>query len=531
MSADLHGIHHFDRTLILSDGVRLISRLWHPEEGGPWPALLMRQPYGRSIASTITYAHPRWWAQQGFLVVVQDVRGQGQSEGDFQGFQQEANDTAETHAWLRNLPECNGRLGCFGFSYQGLTQLTAPATTPPPDCMAPAMTGLDERRHWSCEGGAHWWHLGLGWGLQLAALQAARRGDSDAWLEIRRSLEDSGYLRDGPELLRRHDPNGMAATWFANDPANRSIWTKHTPPEAWLSVPMLLIGGWWDPHLIGMLDLWHRSQAAGGTPELEIGPATHLQWWPQLQTRMLAFFQHHLQDRHTERPAPQPRFWNITRGLWQPADGGSSPTWGLFSNGLACSDPMHGQLVPEEQSLGMETIVHDPWRAAPAIGGHLGTSPGAADRSVLDQRTDIATFSSAPLPTEVLLSGQPELRLTVNADQPGFDLCVSLSRVPRGSDAVEQLSTGFLRTIGEQALQPSQRRILLQPLQASLESGDRLRVSIAGAAWPAIGVNPGCSDVPCGAPGPHHRVVTLTLQLADSTLQLIPFNSGRLQLD
>ena len=80
-------------------------------------------------------------------------------------------------------------------------------------------------------------------------------------------------------------------------------------------------------------------------------------------------------------------------------------------------------------------------------------------------------------------------------------------------------------------LQPSQRRILLQPLQASLESGDRLRVSIAGAAWPAIGVNPGCSDVPCGAPGPHHRVVTLTLQLADSTLQLIPFNSGRLQLD
>ena len=139
------------------------------------------------------------------MVIVQDVRGQGDSDGVFEGFSQEARDTATTLEWIRNHPDCNGRIGLYGFSYQGLTQLLAPEDCAPPDCMAPAMCGLDERHHWSCEGGAHWWHLGLGWGLQLAALQAARRGDSDAWLEIRRSLEDSGYLRDGPELLRRHE--------------------------------------------------------------------------------------------------------------------------------------------------------------------------------------------------------------------------------------------------------------------------------------------------------------------------------------
>ena len=170
MSAETSGIVCRPAALTLSDGVVLQARLWHPNREGPWPALLMRQPYGNRIASTVTYAHPSWWASHGFLVVVQDVRGQGESEGSFGGFGQETADTSATHAWVRQLQECNGRLGVYGFSYQGLTQLTAAESAPPPDCTAPAMTGLDERRHWSCEGGAHWWHLGLGWGLQLSLI-------------------------------------------------------------------------------------------------------------------------------------------------------------------------------------------------------------------------------------------------------------------------------------------------------------------------------------------------------------------------
>ena len=70
-------MEYSDRTLKLNDGIKLKSRLWKPEGIGPWPALLMRQPYGRQIASTVTYAHPSWWASNGYLVIVQDVRGQG----------------------------------------------------------------------------------------------------------------------------------------------------------------------------------------------------------------------------------------------------------------------------------------------------------------------------------------------------------------------------------------------------------------------------------------------------------------------
>ena len=58
-----------DKSLKLNDGVELVSRIWTPKDKGSWPALLMRQPYGREIASTITYSHPEWWASKGYIVV------------------------------------------------------------------------------------------------------------------------------------------------------------------------------------------------------------------------------------------------------------------------------------------------------------------------------------------------------------------------------------------------------------------------------------------------------------------------------
>jgi hypothetical protein len=588
--------------MVCPDGVRLATRLWSPAGAGPWPLLLMRQPYGRAIASTVTYAHPRWYAERGFLVAVQDVRGRGDSEGVFRGFAGEAADGATAVRWARALPGCNGRVGTYGFSYQGLSQLLNsgsggdggggeldPAL---PDCLAPAMAGLDEGRHWAWEGQAHWWNLGLAWALQLAAEGCRRRGDGEGWGEIRRCLVAGSQAEQGLALLERHDPDGMGLGWLRNDPRDPAAWKRHSPPTALLRRPMLLIGGWHDPHLVGVLDLWQRSRRAGGRPALVVGPWTHLDWGDGLDALQLAFFRRHLQVPAADQPS-QPGATGAAPALANPglapalaatleggialagegatgwfmpraaaagasegpiaveqgpssaADPGAWPAragalgWQLCSDGRAAVSGAEGRLLEELEDnrlapspeppvpapAAVVMLVHDPWRPVPARGGHLGLPPGRVDRSDLDQRGDVACFTTPPLAEERWLVGRPVLRLEARADQPGFDLVAALSLLPAEGERVWQLSTGLLRVLGGQALDRVPRRLALQPITLRLRAGERLRLSLAAAAWPAIAVNPGDGSQPIGGPGPGHRVISLELWCAGARLALEPLLS------
>ena len=591
------------------DGTRLISRLWHPPETtGRAPVLLMRQPYGRAIASTVTYAHPHWYASQGFLVVVQDVRGRGASEGEFRGFAQEASDGADAVRWARQLPEGNGRVGMYGFSYQGLTQLlndgggeaeaegehdsgntgrtgrsdaesatisaslgrlTSDRHDPLPDCMAPAMCGLDERLHWASEGGAHWWALGLGWALQLAAQGLARRGDREGWQEIRRSLSSGTFLEQGLTLLQRHDGDGMGLRWLQRPagPGSEPEWTIHAAAAALLRRPMLLLGGWWDPHLRGVLDLWQRSRQAGGQPGLWIGPWSHLNWSQgqplpagagSIDQLQVQFFRRHLAEETdpeahgqgqegtaepaateaTEAAAAASLLFDLGSGHWQKL----APTevtggiWRLQSAGLAAMVPGDGRLLPllDDPAAAPETIgagptwlVHDPWRPLPGRGGSLGLDAGPCRREDLDARSDVACFNSAVLEQPLTLQGEPCLELVVIADQPGFDLCCALSVLrpaadgaPGAAPEAHQLSTGLLRVLGADAQRRERRQVRFQPLLATLRPGEQLRLSVAASAWPQVAVNPGTGEQPRGGAGPEHRVITLTLELAGSRLSM-----------
>ena len=559
----------------------------------------MRQPYGRAIASTITYAHPSWYAAQGFVVVVQDVRGQGDSEGHFGGFDQEAADGAEAVRWARGLAWANGRLGSYGFSYQGLSQLlNAAAESDPtalPDCLAPAMAGASERDHWASEGGAHWWALGLAWGLQLAALQCRRRGDEQAWSQIRRSLESQAFLREGMALLAQHDPRGMALGWLQRDPAQELGWRRHPISPALLRQPILLIGGWYDPHLRGVLELWRRCLAAGGQPLLRIGAWTHLDWRGGIDELQLAFFRRHLQ---AERPPQAHEPGQVhepgqalgpgealalgsdlgpgqafgpgrsvqlsvqlasdsplelasestlavavavqcqSSGSWlrepfaeQPSAGGGGHQgqyWALASGGLAAVRADEGQLLPGGQGHGRVEFVHDPWRPVPGRGGHLGLDAGPCDRADLDGRCDVVCFTSQPLAESLALVGQPELLLAVGADQASFDLAAALAVVSGDGQRVSQLATGFLRVNGQAGPDQSapRLRLSLQPLAARLEPGEALRLSLAGAAWPQISVNPGDGSLPLGGSSSSHRTITICLELAEARLRLVPISPG-----
>lgn len=549
------------------DGVRLATRLWRPDPQGPagpgpWPVLLMRQPYGRAIASTVTYAHPAWYADQGFLVAIQDVRGRGDSEGCFGGFAQEGADGAVAVRWARQLPEADGRVGTYGFSYQGATQLLnsgEPAPPDPlPDCLVPAMAGLDERLHWASDGGAHWWALGLGWALQLAAEGCRRRGDGDGWLAIRRALDQGTFLREGPALLEQLDPGGMGLGWLRSDPARPRDWRVHPVAPRLLRRPLLLVGGWHDPHLGGILALHQQALAAGGRPALLIGAWSHLDWSGGIDALQLAFLRRHLpapgRQGSGEQPSAPPLSPTDASGARDPAavpdpgeggvalqfaDGGwrradrlpapapeAARGWSLASGGLAAIRSTEGALLPAGEGRGALWIVHDPWRPVPGRGGHLGLDAGVVERADIDRRGDVACFTSQPLARPLELVGIPRLELVVASDQEGFDLCVALSHLPGPGPSVRQVSTGVARFRGADCRSPLRRGIQLQPLALRLAVGERLRLSLAAAAWPQIAVNPGDGSLPLAAPGAGHRVIALELQLAGSRLWLAPLGEA-----
>ena len=80
----------------------------------------------------------------------------------------------------------------------------------------------------------------------------------------------------------------------------------------------------------------------------------------------------------------------------------------------------------------------------------------------------------------------------------------------------------MLRVRGEDALRLQERELELQALQATLQPDDRLRLSIAGSAWPAIGINPGDPDMACAAPSADCRVISIELHLGMAQLWMLP---------
>ncbi|MBV9623107.1 MAG: CocE/NonD family hydrolase, partial [Acidobacteria bacterium] len=275
----------------MSDGTELVSDHYYPPSSGSNPTLLMRQPYGRDIASTVTYAHPAWFARHGYNVVIQDVRGRGDSGGVFYPFRHEARDGAETISWLRERPESNGRVGMYGFSYQGMTQLLAASKQPEGlEAIAPGMTAHDLYHGWFYHQGALRLASALFWGIQMLKADARRltlRQASDrlecAWSSL---TEQTDVLPFGvhPAIADAQLPS-YVRDWFEHQEPG-DYWSSLDVSRSLdrISVPALHISGWYDTYLKGSIDGYLAlSQRAANllareNQYLVAGPWLHIPW-------------------------------------------------------------------------------------------------------------------------------------------------------------------------------------------------------------------------------------------------------------
>src|SRR5580693_3527007 len=124
----------------MRDGVVLRADVMRPAESGKFPVLLYRTPYGKEDEQReyTTFKHA---AERGYAVVIQDVRGRYQSDGDFRPYENEGPDGYDTIEWCAGQPWSTGAVGTFGLSYPGAVQWLAAVQTPPHlKAMVPAMT-------------------------------------------------------------------------------------------------------------------------------------------------------------------------------------------------------------------------------------------------------------------------------------------------------------------------------------------------------------------------------------------------------
>jgi len=512
----------------MSDGVLLCSDHYYAVGGGPHPTLLMRQPYGRDIASTVVYAHPIWFARQGYNVVIQDVRGRGGSQGTFYPFRHEGKDGAETIGWLRSRPECNGRIGMYGFSYQGATQLLAAAEQPQGlECIAPAMTTCDLYRGWFYHNGALRLASSLGWGLQMLKEDARRLGLHEAsakletaWSNVRVQPLHLPYA-EHPAITDPRLP-AYVRDWFQHD-APGDYWAAMdlTKSAGKILVPALHVSGWYDTYLEGSMQGFELLRQHAGSEHarqnqyLLAGPWIHIPWADRAgdaylgeaalldtDALLLRWFDHWLKDAGTFSAEPRVRHFALGANQWHEASdsrGDAETVLYLHSQGRAESRKGDGSLSSRHADQEPADIfLYDPEAPVLAPGGPLALS-GMFDQSALESGNDLLVYTSEPLAEPLHVFGAPRIIVYASTSASCADLTAKLIRVT--SHRAEFCCIGIARSthlFGDQyqADQIHHWEFHLESTSYVFATGDRVRLEIAASAFPLYDRNPSTTMKP-----------------------------------
>ena len=515
---------------ILSDGTVLISDHYYPSGDGPWPTLFMRQPYGRDIASTVVYAHPIWFARHGYHVCIQDVRGRGSSTGDFYPFRHEARDGAESIAWLRAHPACNGRIGMYGFSYQGATQLLAAAEQPEGLlCIAPHMTAVDLYHGWFYHQGALRLASTLGWGIQMLREDARRKGLREAsdkleaaWSSIRTQAAFAPYASH-PALADTALPTYVHDWMTHREPG--SYWTEQDISTRLdrIQIPALHISGWYDTYLEGSIAGFLALRQHAGTEfarnnqYLLAGPWIHIPWGDRIgdanlgecanlntDAILLRWFDHWLKNEPKWHIQPRIRYFSLGVNEWFAAEewpAEANHALYLHSNGNANARKGDGTLSAQAPTSDepRDVFIYDPEVPVIAPGGSQALS-GSFDQSALEMGNNLLVYTSAPVKSATEIFGQPHICLYATTSAPHSDFTAKLVRVSTNGRA-EFLCIGIARSsflFRNSNYMPDAIHtweFTLEPIAFVLAPGERLRLEIASSAFPLYDRNPG-TDIP-----------------------------------
>lgn len=436
-----------ENMLPMGDGTKLYTRCIMPHSEGSFPVVFARTCYAPFEAAPEDTLPREITAEElpeaerndllvllseGYAIINQHSRGTGRSEGEFIPLRDDRRDGEDTLAWLRAQPFYQREMYVFGGSYCALNLLAFL------DLMGDDLKGVALRVPYSGRYTDYYMNgflradLQLGWYLHnYCKKQAESQPDLAAELGKLRRLSIKAYMSE-------HFPKGQglfSPLLSATDP-NEPLWTDERLafPGSFAGkhckAPILLIGGWFDIFISGMIDMWRQlPDATRARSAMVIGPFTHECTVNPPDTTLplpnsgvpREFDTVHVWLRHLRQNAPlkditpgSVRYYNIGASVWQTAkdvpEGQTQTMFHLANDGRLSSDEQYMQPV---------RYTYDPNTPSGIAGGNNGfcTVPtGLVQQPDPMLRTDGVTFISEPLTTAMPLCGSAQITMTVTSD-------------------------------------------------------------------------------------------------------------------
>lgn len=440
----------------LSDGVSLRTWIYLPTGDGPFPLLVVRNPYAGLNVDADLEAYAQFFRDRGVGLVWQAVRGTGGSGGAFVPYVAEVADARDTLAWLAAQPWSNGRFAAGGGSYLGYTAWAAAAADPRVRVVLSDDTAADEEmtRH----GGVVDGYL-LSWWSYVERERFANDGEMGALsngLDVA-SADVAVLGRDLPYW------NDLLAAGLATYPEAASLRTL----AKGLCTPALHVveggTGWRDP-----IETWQAIDKDGCAAQrdhqwLIVAPESHAYHFSALgygdtwvTDDMLTMLRAFLLEAEPAPSWPRVRYRTESAGetqslsAWPPVD--TVPS--VFFLGSP-SPGGEGPLSATPPADAQWTLVSDPAGTDPCVGA-----------------TDV-WFTSTPVADDLVVLGEPQVALSVVTDAADFDLFVTLYDYEAGPEAYSVIGTGSVRA--------RHRNGADTPVPAGVPFD--LAVDLTGAAW------------------------------------------------
>jgi len=467
----------------MRDGTVLRADVYRPKAEGKFPVLLQRTPYNKAGGFEFGLKA----AARGYVVIIQDVRGRYTSEGDWYTFKHESQDGYDTVEWAASLPYSDGKVGMFGGSYVGATQmLTAIAHPPHLAGIFPVVTASNYHDGWTYQGGAfeQWFNESWTSGLAQDTLNRLVTHHTNAMEGVWKlplteyplfNLDGQGGRRDARRGLEGLAPYFL--DWLAH-PSYDDYWKALSIEDHHgdITVPVYNVGAWYDIFLGGTLRNYLGIKAHGGSDAARqgqrllvvigghagggrrIGEVDFGQAAAELDDDdvMLGWYDHILKgiDNSVARQKPV-KIFVMGKNVWREEDEwplarAQSTRYYLHSAGKANGVTGDGTLgTPAPATESSDRFVYDPADPVPTIGGPLccdaeHLAPGPRDQRPVEARADVLVYTTPAFKQDFEVTGPVSLELYAGSSAVDTDFTAKLVDVwPNGF--AQNLTEGILR--------------------------------------------------------------------------------------